>query len=104
MEQAQSGLDTIIGEGGLGLSEGQIQRLAVTRALLSDAPILLLDEATSALDEHTEAQMHKNIKNLTDKTCLIVTHKKAALDICTRHFVMQDGCLYESEKPDSIQV
>lgn len=47
-------METIVGERGLGLSEGQIQRIAVARALLSDAPILLLDEATSALDEHTE--------------------------------------------------
>lgn len=104
MEQTQNGLDTVIGEGGLGLSEGQIQRLAVARALLSNAPILLLDEATSALDEQTEAKMLYNIKSLTDKTCLIVTHKKAALDICTRHFVMKDRHLFESEKPESIEV
>jgi len=104
LSETQSGLDTVIGEGGLGLSEGQIQRLAVARALLSKAPILLLDEATSALDEQTEAQMLSNIKSLTDKTCLIVTHKKAALDICTRHLVMKNKMLYESEKPESIEV
>ena len=45
------GLYTVIGERGLGLSEGQIQRIAIARAFLCDAPILLLDEATSALDE-----------------------------------------------------
>ncbi len=91
LEQTKDGLDTHIGEGGLGLSEGQIQRLALARAILSDAPILLLDEATSALDENTEAKVLSNIKSLTDKTCLIVTHKKAALDICTKHFVIKDG-------------
>ncbi len=104
MSETQSGLDTVIGEGGLGLSEGQIQRLAVARALLSNAPILLLDEATSALDEQTEARMLSNIKSLTDKTCLIVTHKKAALDICTRHLIMKNKALAESEKPENIEV
>ena len=52
-------METIVGERGLGLSEGQIQRVAVARALLSDAPILLLDEATSALDEHTEKDVNR---------------------------------------------
>ncbi len=55
------GLDTKIGERGIGLSEGQAQRVAIARALLSDAPILLLDEATSALDEQTEAKLLENI-------------------------------------------
>ncbi len=84
------GLETVIGEGGLGLSEGQVQRIAVARAILSDAPILLLDEATSALDEQTEAKMLQNLQQLTDKTCIIVTHKKAALDICNKHIHMEN--------------
>ena len=84
-----NGLDTIIGENGVGLSEGQIQRISMTRAILSDAPIMLLDEATSALDEPTEAKLLENLKNMTDKTCVIVTHRKKALDICNRHFVIE---------------
>lgn len=84
VENSALGLDTVIGEGGLGLSEGQIQRLSVARALLCDCPILLLDEATSALDEKTEAKLLDNLKKLTDKTCFIVTHKPAALAICNR--------------------
>ncbi|MCF0106811.1 MAG: ABC transporter ATP-binding protein [Holdemanella sp.] len=79
------GLDTLIGEKGLGLSEGQAQRIAVARALLSDTPILLLDEATSALDDKTEASLLEHIQALTDKTCLIVTHRKKALEICNKH-------------------
>ncbi len=81
------GLQTPLTEGGGGLSEGQTQRLAVARAILSERPILLLDEATSALDGETEQRLLKNIKNLKDKTCLIVTHRPAALDIA-------DGVLY----------
>jgi len=74
-------LQTKLTEGGGGLSEGQLQRLAVARAILSERPILLLDEATSALDSETETKLLQNIRNLKDKTCLIVTHSPAALSI-----------------------
>ena len=80
--ELSDGLDTVIGERGIGLSEGQAQRIAVARALLSRAPILLLDESTSALDEETEAMLLQNIASLKEKTCLIVTHRRAALQIC----------------------
>lgn len=80
----EDGLDTYIGEKGLGLSEGQAQRISVARAILYDAPVLLLDESTSALDPDTEAQLLSSLKKMTDKTCIIVSHKKAAIDICDR--------------------
>ena len=85
------GLDAVLGERGIGLSEGQAQRVAVARALLSKAPILLLDEATSALDEKTEAQLLANIAAMHDKTCLIVTHRRAALNICNYRLHIEDG-------------
>ncbi len=84
VEKLPDGLDTVISEGGQGLSEGQAQRLAVARAILSARDILLFDEATSALDEKTEKQMLENIKKLTNKTCIMVTHKPAALEICNK--------------------
>ena len=76
--------DAMLGERGSGLSEGQMQRIAIARAIFSDSPILLLDEATSALDEGTERQLLENLKQLTDKTVVIVTHRKAALEYCDR--------------------
>ena len=85
-----NGFDTILGEGGLGLSEGQTQRIAVARALCTDAPVILLDEATSALDEETEAKILKNINNMADRTSVIITHRKAALDIATSRFSLED--------------
>ncbi|MBS7297550.1 MAG: ABC transporter ATP-binding protein [Eubacteriales bacterium] len=77
-----NGLDTIIGEKGLGLSEGQAQRVSIARALLYNAPVLLLDESTSALDSVTEIALLNAIRKMTDKTCIIVSHKQAAFDIC----------------------
>lgn len=85
------GLDAVLGERGIGLSEGQAQRVAIARALLSGAPVLLLDEATSALDEETEAKLLANLAALRDrekKTVLIVTHRPAALQICTQRWEM----------------
>lgn len=79
------GLETVIGEKGIGLSEGQVQRLAIARALLCGSPILLLDEATGSLDEATEAKILQNLKNMKNITCLIVTHRKQALNICNKH-------------------
>lgn len=90
IQELPEGLDTVLGEHGCGLSEGQMQRVAVARAILSGAPVLLLDEATSALDEATEAGLLKKIAALHNRTCIIVTHRKAALEICNRHLVIED--------------
>ena len=79
-----NGLDSPLGEQGSGLSEGQLQRLAIARALLSERPILLLDEATSALDGETERTLLANLRAMTDRTVLIITHRPAALDVCDR--------------------
>ena len=78
------GLDTQLKEQGSGISEGQMQRLAIARAIYSNRPILLLDEATSALDVNTEKQVLSNLKSLKDMTVIIVTHRLEALSICTR--------------------
>ena len=79
-----NGIDTLLGERGTGLSEGQMQRIAIARAVFSESPILLLDEATSALDEQTEKRLLQNLRRMTDKTVVIVTHQPAALEICDR--------------------
>ncbi len=84
------GLETELSERGLGLSEGQIQRISIARALLTDAPILLLDEATSALDEETETRVLTNIKNMTDKTVIFITHRNQSLKVCDRIFHIEN--------------
>ncbi len=90
VEKLEHGYDTLIGERGMGISEGQAQRLAIARALYTDAPVLLLDEATSALDEQIEKKVLKNIRELTDKTVVIVSHRKAVLEVCDRCVVLED--------------
>ena len=75
VQKLEKGLDTMLGEHGQGLSEGQMQRIAIARAVFSEHPILMLDEATSALDEATARQLLENLRRMTDKTVLMVTHR-----------------------------
>ncbi|MCR5449051.1 MAG: ABC transporter ATP-binding protein/permease [Solobacterium sp.] len=84
VSQLEKGVDTLLGERGSGLSEGQMQRIAIARAVFSESPVLLLDEATSALDEQTEQKLLENLRQMTDRTVVIVTHRQAALKICDR--------------------
>lgn len=86
-----NGLDTVLGESGAGLSEGQAQRLAIARAVLGGAPILLLDECTSALDAETEQTVLRRLKNLPDRTCIAVTHRSAAAELSDWHLHLHDG-------------
>ncbi len=91
------GLDTLLGERGLGLSDGQLQRLAIARGVLYDAPILLLDEATSALDEPTERLVLSNLRTLTGKTLICISHRPAALQACDRVLYVHNGRLEEAQ-------
>ncbi len=82
--------DTKLSERGAGLSEGQIQRLSIARALIFDAPILLLDESTSALDEQTETAVLSNIKSMTDKTVIFITHRNTSISVCDSIIHIED--------------
>ncbi len=77
-------LDSPIGQDGAGFSEGQLQRLSIARALFSGHPVLLLDEATSALDRETEEKLLQNLRNMKEKTVIIVTHRKEVISVCDR--------------------
>ncbi len=95
IEKLPQGLDTIVGEHGIGLSEGQVQRIALARAILVNSPVILLDEATSALDEATERKVLDNLKALDGVTVIIISHKKAALSICNRVFEVKNKLIKE---------
>lgn len=83
------GLDTVCGEQGGGLSEGQAQRIAIARALIRPCRVLLLDEATSALDVQTEHSLLENIKQeFADTTIIFVTHRLAVVGFTSDQLTM----------------
>ena len=85
-----------IGEKGSGFSEGQIQRLAIARALISRAPIILLDEATSALDSDTELKILNNVLEMNrHRTLIFVTHRLSVLPMCNRVYRIDRKMLSE---------
>jgi ATP-binding cassette subfamily B protein len=100
INELPEGIETMLGEHGAGLSEGQIQRLAIARAIISGQPVLLLDEATSSLDEATEADLITNLRKLTDRTVIIVTHRMKVLSICNK--VLSMGDLDIKDEGDSV--
>lgn len=86
------GLSTPLGERGAGLSEGQMQRLAIARAVLCRAPVMLLDEATSALDMATEHQVIRNLfSDGICRTVIVTTHRPTMLASCTRVYAIEEG-------------
>ena len=91
LPQLPDGLNTVIGESAAGLSEGQAQRIAIARAVLGGAPILLLDECTSALDPETEKKVLSRIRNLPNRTCIAVTHRNAAVELCDWQLQLENG-------------
>ena len=84
------GMDTVCGEGGAGLSEGQAQRIAIARAIVRPSSILLLDEATSALDIDTEHELLLRIKeHYRESTVIFVTHRLAIVEFTSDNLKMQ---------------
>lgn len=92
------GLDSRIGEKGIGISEGQAQRVAIARALLRPSPFLILDEATASLDVENEREIMENLKKSTlNRTCLIITHRPSLLNLCTCCYRVRDGKVEKAE-------
>ncbi len=90
----ESGLETEVGEKGLGLSAGQAQRIALARAFLQDAPLVLLDEPTASLDRETEAQIISDLDDWSrGRTTIIATHRPAGLRLADRILILKKGRL-----------
>lgn len=95
-------IDSVVRERGRGLSEGQAQRIAISRAILRDAPVLLLDEATSALDVTTERRVLKNIiQKRPNRTCIVTTHRPSVLNLCQRVYRVVDTKITELDEQES---
>lgn len=91
VDELPEGINTRIGEKGLGLSEGQAQRIAIARAIIRKAPFMIFDEATSALDEGTEQKVINGLEQLSPRpACLIITHRKSILKYCTQELMIFD--------------
>lgn len=103
IEKLPDTINTKIGERGRGFSEGQVQRIAIARAVLRDAPIMLMDEATSALDITTERKVLKSIvQQRPNKTCIVTTHRPTVLNLSQRVYrVMQTKVTELSEEESS---
>jgi len=83
VQELPDGLDTMLGERGTGLSEGQAQRIAIARGLLRPGSILLLDEISSSLDAPTEAELYTRLfKAYPQKTMIFITHRQAVTSLC----------------------
>jgi len=97
------GYDTVIGEAGISLSEGEKQRVTIARALLRDAPILILDEPTSALDVTTEALVMAGIERLmAGRTTFMIAHRLSTVRRCDRIVVLRDGVIAEQGTPSEL--
>ncbi|MGE0622813.1 MAG: ABC transporter transmembrane domain-containing protein [Pseudomonadales bacterium] len=97
------GLDTVVGEGGIGLSGGQRQRLAIARALLVDPKILLLDEATSALDAQSEEHIRESLKEMQgQRTIVVIAHRLSTVRQADRILVLDGGVLVASGTHESL--
>ena len=96
ISQLPQGYDTVIGEQGATLSEGQKQRLTIARAILRDAPILILDEPTSAMDTETEALLMEWLERLmAGKTTLIIAHRLSTVRQADLIVVLRAGEIIE---------
>ena len=99
------GINSVLGERGRGLSEGQSQRISIARALLRGAPVLLFDEATSALDTETEEQVLYNIMSgYPDKVIILSTHRPAALKLCSRIYKIAGGGIREVTIEEALMI
>lgn len=97
IETLPNGLDTVLTERGEGLSMGQVQRIAIARAILDDAPILLLDECTASLDKDTEWQVLQNLKKMNTKTIICISHTSAGIACCDRVLQIENKKFTEVE-------
>jgi len=97
------GLETIVGERGVRLSGGQLQRIGIARALYHDPPVLVLDEATSALDTDTEREVMSSVRALHgEKTVIIVAHRLTTVADCDRLYRLRDGRIVQTGAPNTL--
>ena len=94
LSELPQGLDTVIGETGIGLSGGEAHRVALARVLLADTPLIIVDEPFSALDPKTEHELLSTMLDVcADRTLIVITHHLAEIDRFDRVILLEDGKL-----------
>ena len=97
IKRLKNGYDTVLGDGGEGLSQGQKQLLCITRIMLSDPPMLILDEATSSIDTRTEIRIQRAfLEMMKGRTSFIVAHRLSTVMSADVILVMREGKIVES--------
>ena len=97
------GYDQVVGERGMGLSGGQMQRLCIARALYRDPRVLILDEATSALDSQSESNILRNMQSvLKERTSIVIAHRLSTIMNADKILVLYNGSIVEEGKHDEL--
>jgi ATP-binding cassette subfamily B protein/ATP-binding cassette subfamily C protein len=91
LERLEQGLETLVGARGVKLSGGQVQRSAAARMLATEAELLVFDDLSSALDLHTEAELWRRLFEQRAATCLVVSHRRAALERADQIILLDRG-------------
>ena len=94
--------ETKIGERGVQLSGGQLQRIGIARALYKKPSVLILDEATSALDGITENKIVKNVQNISNITVIMVAHRLSTIKNCDKIFFLENGNISSEGKFEEV--
>ncbi len=103
VEKTELGLDTVIGDKGVGLSGGERQRLVFARVLMGNPSLIILDEATSALDYESESAIRETLQNIRgEATILIIAHRLSTIKGADRVIVLEDGRVSECDDIDNL--
>ena len=104
LKRLPNGLDGNLGEDGINLSGGEIQRIGLCRALIYDPEILFLDEATSSLDVSTEAQILDELKIFQEKTIISIAHRINTLKNCDKIYHFDNGKIVDQGNFDKFKM
>ena len=104
LDRLAGGLETVVGARGVKLSGGQVQRSAVARMFATEADLLVFDDLSSALDLHTEAELWERLFEHRSATCLVVSHRPAALQRADQILVVDDGEIVDRGRLDELKV